>query len=178
LTLLPRLARVDGVDLDAAALAVARTRAAAVGGACDLVSDLDELAAKGRRYDLIFINSVLQYLPDVDAVRRTLGRLRELLTSAPDAEIIVADLLPETYAAARDALRGLAFAAGKGVLIPMVIHLAKAATMPGHLSLLRLGPETFARLAQEVGLRCEVLPRNLTPSRERFSVRLTRAGAA
>ena len=176
LALLPKAARVDGVDLDTEALAVARERAAAVGGTSELVNDLGQLAASGRRYDLIFINSVLQYLPDVVAVRKTLTRLRDLLSAAPDAELVIADLLPATYSASRDALRGLGVAVKTGVLVPMVVHLAKAATRPKHLDLLRLGPEEMTGLARELGLACEILPRNLTPSRERFSVRLARAG--
>ena len=163
-----RVRRVDGFDIDPAAVAAARQRMAG----CSHVTLFDAVAQiPMRTYDVIVVNSVLQYMRDEAEVATFLRQARDWLVSAR-ATIVVSDVIPPQYSPARDAVDSLAVALRHGLLWPMLTHLRKAARMPAGHGRLRLAPETMTRLALSAGFACELLDRNLTPSKRRFTCRL------
>lgn len=167
-----RAGRVDGFDTDPHAVAVARDRAAGRNVTVyRSAADLPEAT-----YDLIFANSVFQYLGDDAGVAESLTLFRRLLKPAGRGVVILADLIPTRYSKPLDACRSLRVAACNGVLPAMLVHLWKAARSPDGVALHRIDPERTAELAAAAGFDCERLPRNLTPSRRRYTCVLTALG--
>lgn len=158
--------RADGFDLDTQALRAAAARAPQTSRFYE-----SETTIPREAYDVVVLNSVIQYFGTEQRLTEVLRTLRTLLHSeAPDAEVILADLVPQDYSAARDALRSVWHAGTNGCLKPMLVHLYKAATKPDGLDLLRVDPARLARLAEAAGFRVERLATNLTPSRQRYSM--------
>lgn len=163
----PHVAKVDGFDINPQAADVAAQRARALKDAT-IFRELARIPAGA--YDVVVVNSVIQYLETEAALGQTLKTLRGFLK--PNGEVVISDVLPRAYSAPKDAVRSLVVATREGVLPAMVRHLWKAATKPGGLALLMLDPPELARLAGEAGFAAELLDLNLTPSRQRYSVRL------
>ena len=170
-----RVGRVDGFDTDAHAVAVARDRVRAAGVNSIIYGSAAELA--GGSYDLIVANSVFQYLGGDAGVAETLARFRRLLKPGGRGVVVLADLIPTRYSKPLDACRSLWVAARNGVLPAMLAHLWKAALSPDGVTLHRIDPERTAELAAAAGFDCERLPRNLTPSRRRYTCVLTARGS-
>ena len=165
--------RVDGVDIEADAVAVARGRAAGL-PASDIYDAAD--AVPRGRYDVVFANSVFQYLGGDEGVADALRLCRELLRPGGAGKVVLADLIPRRYWPAGDALRSLWVAGRHGFLLPMAVYLGRAA-LGGTKALHRIDPERIAELAAAAGFDCERLPANLTPSRRRYTCVLTARGA-
>lgn len=165
LAIADRVARVDGTDIDPPTVGVARERVRAAGLASRIEHGLEGLSA--GTYDLIFANSVFQYLDGDAGIAATLTRFRELLQ--PGGTVVVADLIPRAYSKGFDACRSLWVATWNGVLPAMLAHLWKAARNPTGTTLHQIDPDRFAELATAAGFACERLTRNLTPSRQRYS---------
>ena len=169
LAIADRVGRVDGFDTDPHAVAVARDRAA--GRNATVTGSAAELP--DATYDLIFANSVFQYLGDDAGVAETLARFRRLLKPDGRGVVVLADLIPTRYSKPLDACRSLWVATCNGVLPAMLIHLWKAARSADGVALHRIDPERIAESAAAAGFDYERLPRNLTPSRRRYSCVLT-----
>lgn len=168
-----RVARVDGFDPDPQALALAHDRIAQAGGLqlSRLVEHVDALDPES--YDLIVVNSVLQYLPDFAAVDAFLAGCARWLPRAA-GHVVLSDLIPPDYSAPLDAVDSLVHAARHGHARAMVAHLWQAATKPSGLALLHIDPRQLQAAAARHGFVVQRLPRNLTPSRRRYSVVLSR----
>lgn len=175
LAIADRAGRVDGIDPDPHAAGTARARVAAAGLNGSVFDAADDVPVGS--YDLIVANSVLQYLADEATLAVTLARFRDWLRPGGQGTVVVADLIPERYSKWLDAGRSLAVSARHGVLTAMTAYLAKAALNAGGGKLLRVAPGRFAELAEAAGFACERLPRNLTPSRQRYSCVLTARGS-
>lgn len=169
-----RAGRVDGMDTDPHAVAVARGRVQAAGLASNVYGNAAELPE--GTYDLIFVNSVFQYLGGDAGVADTLALFRRLLKPGGRGVVVLVDLIPTRYSKALDACRSLWVAMWNGVLPAMLVHLWKAARSPGGVTLHQLDPARTADLAAAAGFDCERLPTNLTPSRRRYSCVLTARG--
>ncbi|WP_177242416.1 non-ribosomal peptide synthetase [Amycolatopsis marina] len=92
----PECAAYVGLDVSARALAHVRERVVpAVAGLTEVV-ELHQLAADelrrlaGRRFDLVVLNSVVQYFPDADYLARVLAEAATLL--APGGSIFIGDV--------------------------------------------------------------------------------------
>jgi SAM-dependent methyltransferase len=166
-----RVGRVDGFDTDPHAVDVARDRVRAAGLNSIVYGSAAELPE--ATYDLIFANSVFQYLGDDAGVAETLGRFRRLLKPGGPGVVVLADLIPTRYSKPLDACRSLWVAARNGVLPAMLAHLWKASRSPDGVALHRIDPGRTAELAAAAGFDCERLARNLTPSRRRYTCVLT-----
>lgn len=161
-----RASRIDGFDLDARALRAAAARAPAHARFFE-----DEAAIPRDSYDVVVLNSVVQYFGTEARLGEVLKTLRSLLRSGTtDAEVVLSDLIPPTYNAALDAGRSLWHAGLNGCLRPMLVHLYKAATKPEGLDLLKVDAARLEAMARDAGFEVERLSRNLTPSRQRYSV--------
>jgi len=159
--------RVDGFDPDTAALATTRTALAHAGTAPGLYHSPADLP-RGA-YDLIVVNSVLQYLDSDKDLADFFVTARALLKPTGRRIVVIADLIPPTYSAGIDALHSMAHATRHGLAVPMLRHLWQAATKPSGLSLLRIDRSRLERAARPAGFSIETLPKNLTPSPNRWS---------
>ncbi|QDU23028.1 class I SAM-dependent methyltransferase [Urbifossiella limnaea] len=164
-----RAGRVDGMDTDPHAVAVARTRAAGLPSV--IYGSAAHLPAAS--YDLIFANSVVQYLGGDAGVAETLALFRRLLKPDGRGVVVLADLIPTRYSKPLDACRSLWVATRNGVLPAMLVHLWKAARSPDGVVLHRIDERRMVELAAAAGFGCERLARNLTPSRRRYTCALT-----
>lgn len=114
-------------------------------------------------YDLIIVNSVLQYIdkPAAGPLLRTLGR-----TMHADGRMLVADLLPPDLSALTDARELLAFAAREGFLVAAIAGLVRAAMsdyakIRAKIGLTRYAAGEFENLAASAGLASARMPRNI-----------------
>jgi len=162
--------RVDGYDLNPEAVSVARGRVAAMGSAA-VYGERDEIPASA--YDVIVLNSVLQYFPSMAAVEGFLDFAVSRLRAGAGA-VVLADLIPPRYSGFADAADNLVHAARRGLARPMLRHLFNAARMPDGMVLLRIAPAELERAARSRGFGFERLPRNLTPSKRRYTCILKR----
>jgi hypothetical protein len=161
-----RCARVDGFDVHPGARALAGRRAATLPAATihQHVGDIPD-----GRYDLVVASSVIQYL-DEPALDALLARCAAWMTTTARSRLLLADVLPPDYAPYRDALDSIATAARGGFLGNMLGHLARSA-LHGHATRLqRHAPEALLARLERHGYLGELLPRNLTPSRRRYSI--------
>ncbi len=166
-----RVGRVDGVDTDAHAVAVARDRVHAAGLPASVYADAAEIPS--ATYDLIFANSVFQYLGSDAGVADVLALFRRVLKPSGRGVVVLIDLIPTRYSKPLDACRSLWVAARNGTLPAMMVHLWKAARSPAGVALHQLDPARTAELAVAAGFDCTLLPTNLTPSRRRYTCVLT-----
>lgn len=169
-----RAGRVDGIDIEADAVGVSRDRAAGL-PASTIYATADALP-RGR-YDVVFANSVFQYLGDDAGVADALKLFRTLLGPGGSGKVVLADLIPCRYSPAGDALRSLMVAGRHGFLLPMAVYLGRAA-VGGRQALHQIDPDRVAELAAAAGFDCQRLPANLSPSRQRYSCLLTARRAA
>lgn len=124
-----------------------------------------------QRYDTILVNSVVQYLSQVE-LTEWLDFWRIVLR--PGGKVIVSDLPMPGGSATGELLGLLRFAARHRMLGRMVLdglaearryHQRRAAA-----NLLRLNPSDFGRLAAQSGFAMTRLSRNLTHRQGRYSV--------
>ena len=164
ITLAERAGQLDGYDIDDFSRQVARSRTAHL-PTVRIHETSSELPS--GTYDLIFANSVVQYLGNDAGIVETLRLFRTLLKPDGRREVILADLIPKEYSSALDAFRSLAVSVRHGFPFTMVRFLAKAALHRGTLH--QVDPDRLAELARDAGFDCTVLPTNLSPSRRRYT---------
>ena len=160
------VARVDGSEIEPRTVELARSRSAEL-PATRIFESGD--AIQPGTYDFIVVNSVVQYFGGVEDLRKHLRLFHEWLKPGPRSAVLIADVIPPEYSAAKDALRSLRVALCNGMLPAMVRHLWKAAFKAEKMQLLRIGFEPLQALASEAGFTCERLNKNLTPSRRRYT---------
>lgn len=163
-------ARVDGFDISRQACGVAAMRIRDFHQTSNIYTATHDIPRVS--YDLIIVNSVVQYFGNKETLTSHFSLWRGLLRREGASQIILSDLIPSDYVAWRDAIRSLRVALPEGLLWPMSVHLWKAATKPSSLALLTLDFAELTKLAKEEGLTASLLPTNLTPSRQRYAVRL------
>lgn len=145
------------------------------------VSGPDELgAAADGTYDLIIVNSVLQYVDKSDAgpLLRSLGR-----TLRADGRMLVADVLPPDLSALTDARELLSFAARDGFLMAAFTGLVKAALsdyakVRARIGLTRYSERDFRDLAASAGFAAVEVARNIGHNPHRLAFILHRRDAA
>jgi cyclopropane fatty-acyl-phospholipid synthase-like methyltransferase len=117
----------------------------------------------GTRFDLILVNSVVQYMTR-DEFAGWLADWRRLL--APGGRVVVSDLIPPEHGSMRDVLDLLRFGRRRGVLVRALRQLAGGFFSYGkrrHATpLARYGRDELERLGQSASLRVSFLAANLT----------------
>ena len=142
------------------------------------VASPDEVAAMpAGSFDVIAVNSVVQYLTAAD-LDRLLGVWKRLL--APDGVLIVGDVRPPGIGAATDIAALLRYAARNGFLIAALGGLVRTLfsdyrTLRKRLGLATYSEAAFLGLLAAAGFSAERLPRNLehNPARMTFRARVT-----
>jgi SAM-dependent methyltransferase len=157
--------RVDGFDINPDVVALARGRTQGLPG-ISLFTTRE--AVPPLTYDVMVVNSVLQYFASFDDVETFLAFAHSRLKRGPSL-LVLADLLPPRYASALDAMDSLIFAARNGLVRPMLRHLFNAACMPRGMALLRISPAAISQASARHGFSVEFLPENLTPSKRRYT---------
>jgi SAM-dependent methyltransferase len=130
------------------------------------------------RLDLIFANSLVQYLT-ADELDRMLALWRRLL--GPGGVLIVADVIPPNVGALSDGLALLRYAAANGFLGAALVGLTRTALsryrrLRNELGIARYGEAEFLQKLRAAGFSAERLPKNVehNPARMTFQARLTR----
>jgi SAM-dependent methyltransferase len=129
------------------------------------------------RLDLIFANSLVQYL-SADELDRTLALWRRLL--APNGVLIVADVIPPQVGALSDGLALIRYAAANRFLGAALIGLTRTALsryrrLRSELGIARYSEAEFLNKLRAAGFSAERLPKNVehNPARMTFRARLT-----
>ena len=129
------------------------------------------------RLDLIFANSLVQYLT-ADELDRVLALWRRLL--APGGVLIVADVIPPQVGASSDGLALLRYAAANGFFGAALIGLTRTALsryrrLRSELGIARYSEAEFLQKLRAVGFSAERLPKNVehNPARMTFRACLT-----
>ena len=129
------------------------------------------------RLDLIFANSLVQYLT-ADELDRMLALWRRLL--APGGVLIVADVIPPQVGPLSDGLALLRYAAANGFLASALVGLTRTALsryrrLRSELGIARYSEADFLQKLRAAGFSAERLPKNVehNPARMTFRARLT-----
>ena len=127
-----------------------------------------------KTYDMIVVNSVIQYMGDMEHIIQFLHFADQLLKDDLQATLILSDVIPKDYSAFKDAGKSILYSSQNHFLMAMCIYLWKAATKPPHYQLLLISQSEIIELSEKAGFDCQVLQENLTPSVERYSCVLKR----
>jgi len=136
--------------------------------------DVERLPAASL--DLIFANSLVQYLTEVE-LDRMLALWRRLL--APGGTLVVADVIPPSVGPVSDGLALMRYAAANGFLGAALLGLTRTALsrytrLRGELGIARYDEATFLAKLRAAGFAAERLARNVehNPARMTFHARL------
>lgn len=129
----------------------------------------------GPRFDLVLVNSVVQYMAPQE-LWAWLARWREMLT--PSGKVVLSDLISPRHRALFDVIdlfrlgarRGSPIRAARELLGGLRDYRRTSRAFP----LVRVEVEDLEREAAEAGLETTVLPRNLTHFRGRWTAVLHR----
>jgi cyclopropane fatty-acyl-phospholipid synthase-like methyltransferase len=129
----------------------------------------------GVCFDLILVNSVVQYMTEVE-LADWLGRWQSLL--APSGRVVLSDLIPPDHRSLSDVLSLLRFSLGRGYFCRALRNVLGERkryqqTVRAH-PLLHVGRDQLTQLAQAAGLTARFLPRNLTHFAKRYTAVLGR----
>jgi SAM-dependent methyltransferase len=126
------------------------------------------------RFDLILVNSVVQYMA-ADELSSWLMRWGEML--APGGRLVLSDLIPPTAQSLLELAALAGFCARRGLLLRVLWaaprELMRYAKVRGAHPLYRTTPDEFRDSARAAGWAVEFLRKNLTYRRQRFAVLLT-----
>ena len=127
-------------------------------------------------FDLILVNSVVQYMP-IHEFSAWLIRWRAMLS--PGGRIIVSDLIPPDHNSILDIIDLLKFSVRHGVLgnaiLRSFLKLGRYWRVRRTWPLARIGLEQLSQKARAASLAVNCLPRNLTQFSTRFTAILTEA---
>jgi SAM-dependent methyltransferase len=126
------------------------------------------------RFDLILVNSVVQYM-SIDELSLWINRWRTMLS--PGGRIIVSDVIPPDHDSISDIVDLLKFSLRRGVLVDVIcrlfLKLWRYWKVRRSWPLARISREQLSQLAKPASLTVTCLPRNLTQFRTRFTAILT-----
>ena len=159
---------VDGFDPFGPAVDIARRRVEElVPGKAQIYSSINEIPR--RRYDVIVLNSVIQYMTDENEFAKFLSVGRVLLRKEASL-LVISDLIPINYSPVFDGLECLYYAARRSLLWPMTLHLCRTFQNSGHKAIKRYDFADLKELAEHLDYKVKKLECNLTPSKRRYSV--------
>ena len=164
--LAPNVARMDGYDPFTPSVREVEREAAAL-PCTRLYTRVEDIPRK--TYNLLVVNSVIQYMNNTGEFRTTLALMRDCLYPAPGSRIVISDIMPRTYTAVQDAAEILLYAFKTGLTLAMLTHLFKAARFSRKQAYLQLNFDDIRDMAAGLGLRTMQTDENLTPSRRRYT---------
>jgi SAM-dependent methyltransferase len=132
----------------------------------------------GLRFDLILVNSVVQYMTP-EQFSTWLLRWRNML--ATSGRIVVSDLIPPNYPTIRDIVDLLRFSGRRGFLVRAVwqafSEIWRYWGVRRARPLFRVGPEDLSQRGRDAGLTVSCLPTNLTHFKKRLTAVFAHAEA-
>ena len=159
---------VDGFDPFGPAVDIARRRVEEqVPGKAQIYSSVNEIPR--RRYDVIVLNSVVQYMTGENELEKFFSFGRGLFRDKGGL-IVISDIIPRIYSPILDGLECLCCAARRSLLWPMALHLYRTFQNSGHQTIKRYDFAELKELAESLDYEVKQLDCNLTPSRRRYSV--------
>jgi SAM-dependent methyltransferase len=162
--LIPYLERIDGYDPHAPSVRLARDQLHPSTQNASLYADIERLMSNS--YDLIVASSVIQYFHGQSELEAFFQRTHRLLR--PNGYLLIADIISPKFSPLRDGLNSLKLSLAHGFFVPMIVHLAKSLKVKNQ-GLRKYSEQDLFNAAADCGLIMERLPRNLTPSRERYT---------
>ncbi|GEM_PF-721073 len=144
--------------------------------ACPNAEMLEGSDLGDRRFDLILVNSVVQYFQP-DELRARLDHWRRHL--AAGGRVVLSDLIPPSNPFLKDVWDLARLAIREHLFLRLLCYVVRypfqyfrtRRSQP----LLRVTPRQITRMAEAAGLRAVLAPHNLTHFRSRFTVLLTDA---
>jgi SAM-dependent methyltransferase len=159
---------VDGFDPFGVAVDIARWRVEeVVSRKARIYSSPDDIPR--RQYDVIVLNSVVQYMTGENELPRFFSFSRGLFRNGSGL-VVISDIIPRNYSPVLDGLECLYYAARHGLLKPMTLHLYRTFQNSAHLAVKRYEFAELKELAESLDYEVKKLDCNLTPSRRRYSV--------
>ncbi len=159
---------VDGFDPFGPAVEIARRRIEElVPGKAQIYSSVNEIPS--RRYDVIVLSSVVQYMTGENELEKFFSFGRGLFRNE-GGFIVISDVIPRNYSPVLDGLECLCFAARRSLLWPMTLHLYRTFQNSAHKTIKRYDFVELKELAKSFDYEVRKLDCNLTPSRRRYSV--------
>ena len=122
-----------------------------------------------NRYNLIVVNSVLQYFINEKEIANFFCLAKQLLNSSLDSKIIISDIIPMNYPAYLEAVEIFRYAAIRGLGMPVITYLWRSLTGSEEFKLLRINFNTISKYAKQEGFQAVLLENNLTPFKRRYS---------
>ena len=138
-----------------------------------VLSPEETAAQPAGSFDVVIVNSLLQYLSRADFIA-LLAVWRRVL--APGGTLIIADVIPPGVSAVKDAAALLAFGAREGFLVAAFIGLARTAVSPyrklrADLGLAMYEEANILALIRAAGFAVERLPTNIGHNQARMAFR-------
>jgi SAM-dependent methyltransferase len=128
------------------------------------------------RFDLILVNSVVQYM-NLDEFSAWLASWATML--APGGRIVISDVIPPDHNSISELMDILRFSVRRGLAGNAIVwafrKLGRYRRVRGTCPLGRIGLEELSQRGKAAGLTMTCLPANLTHFRKRFTVVLTEA---
>ncbi len=124
-----------------------------------------------NHYDIILINSVIQYLNNESELKEILTDLKEKISKS--GRIILSDIIPENYTPIRSAISDLYFASRSNLFFPYLKHITNSILFQKKQGLLKTSFVSLEKLSKEIDFDCRLIEVQLTPSHNRFAVMLT-----
>lgn len=132
-------------------------------------SDLTQVPK--HSFDLIVLNSVLQYFQGAEEFEDLLKRAKEFFHSEEDfKEIVLTDVIPRSYNKFADVIFSLWLAWTNGMFFSMIRHIFKVALSAAPSNYFQIDYEEIEALAKKHGFIAYKLKYNLAPSRYRYTV--------
>jgi SAM-dependent methyltransferase len=159
---------VDGFDPFGPAVDIARARVEQlVPGRAQIYSSPNEIPT--RRYDVIVLNSVVQYMIAENELQKFFAFSRGLFRNESGL-VVISDIIPRGYSPILDGLEFLYCAARRTLLWPMLLHLYRTFQNKGHRTVRRYDFAELEELAESFDYDVTKLDCNLTPSKRRYTV--------
>jgi SAM-dependent methyltransferase len=143
---------------------------------CPNAEVLDTANLGDRRFDLIVVNSVVQYFQP-DELRTRFDDWRTHL--AAGGRVVLSDLIPPSNSLLDDVWDLAHFALRENLFLDLIRYALRYpfeyARARHNQPLLHVSPQQITQMAEAAGLRAVLAPHNMTHFRSRFTVLLTDA---
>lgn len=165
---------VDGYDPDQCAIHYAKARVVTFTGKKPVLThNLDDIPEK--KYRWIVASSVMQYFSGNLELENFIENCASKWLMHGNSNVLLTDVIPVCYSKPLDAIENIFVAARGGFLVPMLKHLMRAVLRPASLKLMRYDVSSILEIAGRHGFQGQILVKNLTPSKRRYTVLLSKS---
>ena len=135
----------------------------------EVIGDLDEI---NEKVSVIIVNSVAQYI-DKEEFKSILKGFKKVCK--PDAQIVIADLIPNNYSKLQDFRGQLSLSLKYGFFTKLLVYAVSNTFFSPKLSLsgdylIKYDPEEMIAMLSDHGFESRLAESNFTYSRKRFTI--------